>query len=91
MVALLFCGIYLLYEVSDAFDVYENAYSTCVLEEATYPSSCVIVGFEAKFAWSAALIMATVREQLLFLRGSETTSDTNSLWVSEELPGVFKK
>ena len=61
MVALLFCGVYLEDEVADAFNVSDNAASTCDVEEATYTSYCVIVVFAAKFTLSAALIMDEVR------------------------------
>ena len=33
-------------DVSEDFDVSENDSSTCVLEEATYPFSCVIVSLQ---------------------------------------------
>ena len=69
-------------DVSEDFDVSENDSSTCVLEEATYPFSCVIVSFSDKFAWSAVLIMAVAREQIFFVGGSDTTYDATPLWVS---------
>ena len=78
MVALLLCGVSLEDEAADAFNVSDNAASTCDVEEATYTSSCVIVVFAAKFTLSAALIMDEVREQLLLVGVSETLSGTTS-------------
>ena len=78
MLALLFCCISLVDEVVDAFGVSDHASSTCVVEEATDPSSCVIVSFSVKFESSAALIMATVRERIFLVGGSDTKSDTIS-------------
>ena len=77
-------------DFADSFDVSENTYSTCVVEEATDISSCVIVSFSENFALSDALIMDAVREILLLVVSSDTTSDTTSWWVSEGLPGVIK-
>ena len=39
MVALIFCGVSLEDEVADAFNVSDNAASTCDVEEATYPGT----------------------------------------------------
>ena len=78
MVDLLFCGMSLVDKFSDAFNVSDNAFSTCVAEEATYTSSCAIVSFEVKFKLYAAFIMAAVRERIFFVGGSDTTSDTTS-------------
>ena len=55
MVALLFCGVSLVDEVSDDLDLSENSASTCDVEGATYPSSYFIISFEPKVALSAAL------------------------------------
>ena len=56
MVELLFCGVSLVDKVAYAFDVSENSFSTCVVEEATDPSSYVIFIFAAKFPLSATLL-----------------------------------
>ena len=61
MVKLLFFGVSLVEGFADAFNVSDNAASTCDVEEATYTSYCVIVVFAAKFTLSAALIMDEVR------------------------------
>ena len=72
MVALLLFDVSLVEVFANYFDVSENSASTCVVEESTHPSYCVIVMFAAKFALSDALIMAAVRERLLLVGGSYT-------------------
>ena len=61
MVSLLFCYVPLLEEVADDFNVSDNDASTCVVEEAKYPSSYAIFIFAANFLLSAALIINVVR------------------------------
>ena len=65
-------------EVVDAFDVYENAAYSCVVEEDPDTSYCVIFSFAAKFSLSAVLIMDSVREHIFLVEGSDTTSNTTS-------------
>ena len=64
MVVIFFIGVSLVEEVADILDISENSASTCVIQEATYPSSCAIVSFESKFELYAALIMDSLREQI---------------------------
>ena len=90
MVALLFCGICLIYEFADSFNVYDNTSYKCVVEQSVYPYSCVIVSFVSNFTLSATLIMAAVRERIFLLGGSYITSYTTSWFSSEVLPGVLK-
>ena len=49
MADFLLCGMSLVDKFADAFYVSENIFSTCVVEEATDPSSYVIVSFAANF------------------------------------------
>ena len=51
-------------EFADTFDVFDNASSACVVEEATDPTYLAIVGFAYTFALFAVLIMPTVIERL---------------------------
>ena len=90
MVVLLLCGFYVVEEVAYAFNITDKYASTCVVEEATDPSSFVIVSFAARFSLSATLIIDSVKERILFVGGSDTTSNTTSRWVVEGLPGVLK-
>ena len=62
------------------FSLYLSALSntTCVVEEDIYPYYCVIVSFTSKFSFYSVLTMAVVRESLLLVGGSDTTSYTNS-------------
>ena len=64
MGTLLFCGMSSVEELVYAFGVSDNSDSTCVVEKATYLSYCVIVSFSAKFALSAASIIAAVGERI---------------------------
>ena len=70
--------MYLVYEVADAFDVFYNASSTCIVEVSTDPNYCYIVIFSAKFALSDALIMFKVRKRLFLVGGPDTTYHTTS-------------
>ena len=90
MIALLFCGMSSVDEVADDFDVSDNTSFTCVVEEATDTSSCVIVIFADMFAFSAKLIVDSVRGRVFLVIGSDITYDTTSLWVSKGLTGVLK-
>ena len=92
MVTLLFYSVYLVKEVAGDFYVSGNYSSTCVVEEATYFYSCVIVSFTSKFVLSAALIMAAVKERIFLVVGSETisyTTDQNSMSSSFRLVNNF--
>ena len=73
------------------FNVSDNDASIYVVEKTIDTSSCVIVSFTYTFALSTALIMDSVRKRLVLVGGSDTTSDTTYLWLSEVLPGVLQK
>ena len=56
MVNLLFCGMSLVEKVSEDFDVSDNPFCTCFVEEATYPSSCVIFIFQPSLYYLPRLL-----------------------------------
>ena len=91
MVVLLLFGISLVDWAADSFNVYYKYLSTCAVEEAIDPYSCVIVSFVALFKLSDALVIYVVIEMLFLVGGSDTTYDNNPLWFSETLPVVPKK
>ena len=82
MVVLLLFGISLVDWAADSFNVYYKYLSTCAVEEAIDPYSCVALSSADKFELSTALIMDTVRERVFLVGGSETTSDNIYWWVS---------
>ena len=74
MVTFLFSGVSLVDWFYFSFNASDYYYSTCVVEEAIHPFSCVIVNFSAKFPLSTVYGCS----EIFLVGGSDITSDTAS-------------